>query len=358
MKQLDFLLLVSIACLGACGCGSSGGGAAATGMQPTPGLAADGLQYLTDDVFACAVVRPRQMLNSKLLASLPPEKVDALVRLSPDAPVDPREVEYALVALTPAATPDAAPEPFMVLKYTSQPARDRAAEALSKQGIARQAPNGGEPHAQAGAQAGASSTKSVIHYPDDVTIVVGTEQQIQRILAAKLRASPVLELLQAAGPESDLVAAMVVEPLRQHVREFRAQRAAGLPRGSEKLLESLENVHAATLSVSLDGDPLARVVIDATSIESADRMADTTQQALGELKPIIDDLAAKLASVQSEGRVSEMLGELIGELVGGVSGFALGQTFQLTVARPRSIENVPAILDSVIEISPGRTSPN
>lgn len=239
-----------------------------TGTNVTSAAAgAVDVTYVTEDFVGAVIARPKQFLESALLSGLPQDEI--LQRLMPTDEINPHTVEQftALLApfpegaaaqlVVPPVTRDFSPEELERSKFPrartgeDEPASD-AEPGFPEPELDAEPGFGEAPHESESAgfkrptnfgfivrfTDAAAAAKSIVKftsrgtavgyegltyykgttwcaYLDDRTVVVSSEELLKKMITSKGAQSPLIDRLSQADGKADLVAVVIVEPLRE-----------------------------------------------------------------------------------------------------------------------------------------------
>ncbi|NQT40720.1 MAG: hypothetical protein HQ581_24715 [Planctomycetes bacterium] len=287
--------------------------------------------FLTDDLAAAVVIRPRQIVTSPLVAPFMHEYFFRQMKSGIGTALDVREVEQVMLAYADAGLPDEFLDGAIGVV--------RLAESIEKTELLnRLCPEGYDTvvwdertyyrDKDTFGDFGILLDGTIsVYLPDDRTIVLAEEFRLRRVLALTPGTSPLIERLRLIGPEQDYAAVVVFDDLPRLKRGFYRDFPRQIPPPWGPLLEIPKSAKAATLTVSLSSDPAVRLELEALEDDQTARLGVL----LGSVETMLADAC--------RAGVSLLRGELPGEEVAPLVTLleTLPESFQIATHLDRTI---------------------
>lgn len=316
------------------------------------------LSYIPSDAAVVTVVRVKKIMEAKLLEPL---LQDAMIAGQlKQSPIDPRIIESLTVAGLPrkgATKPGQPPfSPVMVVNFT-EPTDGKAI-------IEKSAPRGQakfEERSHQGKSYYAFARDAFCFQPDEKTFVVAEGEETLKGLLSGVPKGPAAEKLDAAGADNDIVAVVLMEPLRGSMKDASQQlKNAPMP-GMAELATLPDQLKSATLTVNLSSETLAKVVLECTSAESAQKVNDGLKKGLDLAKLLIGfATAAPKPSDNVPPEAKEALNVAI-RLLDGIKLTQSGEQVIITAAKPEGLEklvaSIPELMRKSMSAGPGLKRP-
>ena len=288
---------------------------------------------ITDDFFAAAVVRPQKIFGSPVAEGLPLQ--ESLASLERNMGVDPRKVAELIVLVeTPpgAGSSRALPKPTAILRF-SEPI-DLEKLIKPRWASAETVRQGDWSYYREG-PAGDLAACAV----GDRTAVIAREETLRKIVARRGGTSTLAERLQAADGGADLAAVLLVAPVRHLVEEAAAGAKDEIPKELAAAAAMAEHLEAATLTADLSGDPLARLVLEATGPESVEELEQTAQLLVALAKMFCTSQREEMLRRKPR-EASQATVELLDELLGGIQVVKEADRVVVTLKRPKEMDTL------------------
>lgn len=317
------------------GCGKKDDSDAPAGSSAIAG-AAD-TDYITVDYFAAAVVYPRRIADSPLLAPLlkggPAAKPLQEIRQSG---LDPLTIDRATVLFP---VPDKSlpkseqTEPSFILRFNepvdtktllTKLGRGKAPKELTVAGkTCYEDPSGG---------------KGLACAVDDRTLLLAGrgKGEMEKMLTAKGTATPLVERLRQLDAGADLAVVAAFDEAREAVGRLVEQAKLAAPPPLAGIVEIPELAQGLTLTAKLSGDTLLRTVIDGKDDASAARVESTLRKAVEDGKKALQQAEAEMPDGFKEQFAPAL--KLAKDALAGTEIRKTGAQVEATVRRPPGLD--------------------
>ncbi|MGD0898697.1 MAG: DUF1559 domain-containing protein [Thermoguttaceae bacterium] len=347
--SLAAAILATLLAPGLSGCGGSkqeGVARPSAGPMASPGKSLD-LSYVGSDFCAAVVVHPLRIAQSPLVGPL--LKEEFLAQRIMEFGIDPTEVEEIIV-LAPVppkhyAPPGTRMTPTTIVRLAKAEDVKTMLANLSKSLVT---PGTNEKAIETRVEG-----KTCYQYPrspgslacvaDEKTVLFGSEADVRKALSAGEATGPLAERLRQADAHSDLIVAAALDPIRETVKDAAAQAKENAPPPLAPFIDIPSLIQGATLTVSLSGDPMLRLSMDAHDAASADRV-----EALGKqgLQMANEQMAAIEKSLPGEAKKTFASALTVADQgLGGLTVTKTDRQVVLAVKRPASMdEAIPGLV--------------
>ena len=316
------------------------------------------LSYVPSDAAVVTVVRVKRIMEAKLLEPL---LQDAMVAEQlKQSPIDPRIVESVTVAGLPRkgeAKPWQAPlSPVMVVRFTEPTDGKAIVEKLAPPGRAKF-----EERSHQGKSYYAADRDMFFFQPDEKTVVMGEQEETVKGLLSGAAKGPAAEKLQAAGADNDIVAVVLMEPMRGTIKDAKEQlKKAPMP-GMAELANLPDQIKSATLTVNLSSDTLAKATLECVNAEAGKKVGDAIKGAL-ELAKLLAGMgiAQAQASKETPPEAKQAL-DVAAKALAGLQLTQTGEQVVVTAAKPEGLEklvaSIPELMRQRMSAGPGLKRP-
>jgi hypothetical protein len=320
---------------------------------PGDGAPRNGLDvsYIAADFNVAVIVHGKRIARAPLLGTLPQEEL--LAEMIKETGVDPRKVERAILLLEPTPGGNVLFLPGGIIRF---------AEPVDGKAILAKVLGEAEDGAIAGKIYAKSKKEMMAKVPiagfvaDDRTLLIAPEPTLKKMLTADAAKSPLLDQLQRVELDSDVIATFAMEPVRPLVGEFLKQSKDQIPPAFADVTTLQDRVKFATLSVNLNGDPLAKLVLDAVDEQSATVLNNLAIQGrnLGQL--MYPDLRKKLVSQAPLG-VAQPVTAVTDQILDGLTVSKNGTQVVVSLKTPKGLADLPAKLMPLLKGGPAPPPP-
>lgn len=277
---------------------ANGNSNATTGtVKNTPDNGLD-TSYLLPDFYLGAVVYPGRVLKSPALNN--PFLGELFEDAKKNAGFDPRDIESVLVAADPAQQRFAA-----VIRFSKPIDSELVVSKMLKEGHEKATHNGAEYYRNS------AMTNPSAHFPNDKTVVLGLEADLQRMMGKPAASSELITRLKGLDLSHDFAGTFVMSGLPEQIRSQMKRNPIPQPFTplgevpdlvtavtiGAKLVDSLElNVILSTKS-ERDGSRLQQIVgpsVDLGKGLAAQQLGQLPPQASQVVKPILDSITSQV----------------------------------------------------------------
>ena len=363
MRRTFLIVLPAVFLVGLAGCGGESKEADLPGAKPQAdagqgdvatqpegaGAGTLDVSCVTPDFFAAVVVHPQEILRSPGAEGLPLKEPLALLQKSTG--VDSRRVEQLvmLFEMPPAAGASRGmPRPTAILRFGEPVDVEKLVEKLVKKlvkptGASVQTVREGDlvyyRHGPRGDLAACAA--------GDRTVVISHEAMLKKIIARTGGNTPLADRLRAADGGADLLAVLVVEPVRQMIEQAAAGAKDEIPEELAPFAAMAEHLEAATLTADLSGDPIVRLVLEATGTESAGKLEEMAQ-GLVAMAGIFYTSRREEMLQQEPREASKAVVELADEVLRGIKVVKKADRVVVTIKRPKGMDTLGKTLAPAI----------
>lgn len=188
--------------------------------------------------------------------------------------------------------------------------------------------------------------------PDDHTIVGAPEELLKKMITSKGAKSPLLDRLAQADGKADLVAIVMVEPLREiankAAKTMLEQAGDQLPPGTDQFAAMIDHLKAATLSFTLGGDPLLNLTLEGENAQSTAQLKSSADSAISLAKGLY--AVARIAMSKEAPPEAQPVLKIADELVAGITVTEAPDRVSVSVKRPANFDELPKLLEPVIKV--------
>jgi hypothetical protein len=299
-------------------------------------------RFITDDCFAALVVNPHRAFTSPALAELPLDKVLRGPNERLGVPLD--QVDQLIILLAPMTEGDIPDAPFAPLTIV------RFHAAVDPEAIGRVMYGEFETSSRDGRtflrQAAPPHMTACFH--DAKTMLVSTAPRVEQMLAAANAATPLAERLQSAGSAYDLLAVLMVEPVRPSLAPLREHLQPQLPAFIVPLFGVAEHAKSATVRADLRGPVLLALDVDPIDDHARSKVEEHLRTMDQTIRFMFSAIQAQAARQPSDPTMQSLM-ELGGEIVSGLKIDRAQDHVTLTFPRPASFDRLGEHLRTVIE---------
>jgi len=186
---------------------------------------------------------------------------------------------------------------------------------------------------------------------DDRTLLVAVEPLTRHLIGGKAKPGKLAKQLAGAGPGADVVVSILFDSLPgDMVNEMVADIEQ---RGIEPLRQyakMLKQVDGATASLSLDDDPMLKLVVTGKDEATAAALLSQATEAIAAWKVFL--AKAKKGILDENRPLAAPVNKLVEEMLADYSLKRRGRRVELTVKRPDSLAKVVPVLLRVLEDEP------
>jgi len=307
------------------------------------------ISYIRPDHFVAVVLHPKR------IAALPqvapqfndPQVADAIKQLG----IDPREIEQLTIFWSMNKVELGGrvrlgePTPIVVAQFTrAVSARDilvkleHAAQPNTVRAIV-ELPIGDKTCYQV------KDSDQYIYQPASTTVVAAFNRyDIEKVVAGGGPSGPLLERIETAQADSDVLLVFTTDA-RGGLKELLDAASAGAPEIVRNYLSAAKTLHGGTLAVSLSGQALLRLRLDAKNAEAADNAEDLLRQLLRMAAGGVA-MARQSLPPEARGKLAPLL-KLADQCLDGAKISRAGTQVALDVQRPEILgTDGAAIMDS------------
>jgi hypothetical protein len=304
------------------------------------------LSYIPSDAAVVTVARVKKIMEAKLLEPL---FQDAMIAAQlKQSPIDPRIIESLTVAGVPrkgeTKRGQAPFSPVMIVRFTEPTDAKAMVEKIAPPGRVKF-----EERSHQGKTYYMADRDNFVFQPDEKTVVVAEgEETLKGLMSGGAAKGPAVEKLEAAGTGDDIVAVVLMEPLRGSMKDASQQlKNAPMP-GMAELATLPDQLKSATLTVNLSSETLAKVVLECTSAESGQKVNDGLKKGLDLAKLLLGfATAAPKPSDNVPPEAKEALNVAI-RFLDGIKLTQSGEQVVLTAAKPEGLEKLVASVPEMI----------
>jgi hypothetical protein len=182
--------------------------------------------------------------------------------------------------------------------------------------------------------------------PDERTVLFASERNVKRALATSRPRSRLLSRLANVSGRPDIVGVVDAAPLRPLLRRA-SGRAGDAPPPSwvRQVAEIMNHMKDATLTVDLEGAPLAHLAMEAEDSQAAvqlEQLAQGYRATAAVLLPVLQGQWVR----GEDGQGYAPLFALAGDLLSGVTVTRQIRQVSVDVAAPAALERLPKILET------------
>jgi hypothetical protein len=180
--------------------------------------------------------------------------------------------------------------------------------------------------------------------------VARQEETIKGLISGDAGKGPMAEKLQAAGTGDEVVAVILLEPMRDVIKQARAK----IPPQAMTMLAAAEltalpdQLKSATLTVNLSSPTLAKATLECTSAASGQKVSDTLKKALDGAKPLAGMAVLMAHTSPDTPPVAKEAMDVALRLMDGIKLAPAGDQVVVTVAKPKGLEQVVAMVPQAI----------
>ena len=304
-----------------------------------------GGSFIPADAAAAAVFHVKNILESKLVG--PGFRDPAVAEEIKQLPFDLRKIEQVTMIAVPRkdkAKPWQTPfSTVMVIRWTEP---TDAKECFSKAALF--GPPKFEERTHEGKTYYVWGRGLFFSQPDAKTVLLAEEEDtLRQSISGGAANGAVAEKLQAAGSDADVVAVVLLEPLRDLIEMARKgippRAAASVPMFNE-LAALPDQLKSITLTINLSSDTLAKLALECMSTESGQKVSDTLKKALEAAKPRAGmAVAAAKASPDAPAAAKDAMDVAL-RLLAGIEVAQAGDQVVVTVAKPQGLERLAALV--------------
>jgi hypothetical protein len=309
--------------------------------------------YVPSDAMAVVVVRVQKIMESKLLE--PVFKEEMIAQQIKQAPFDQRQIEQGVIAAVPGKGEQIVGEGtsgVVVIRFTEP--------TDGKDFISKFAPSGRvnfEQRKHEGKTYYAAQSVTFLFQPDAKTVVLASQEEtIKGMISGATGKGPIAEKLKAAGTEDDVVAVVLLEPLRDLIKKAQAgipPQAKATPAVAE-LIALPDQIKSVTLTVNLSSPTLAKLALECLSAESSQKVNDTLIKALEGVKPLAG-MAVMMARTSPDTPQAAKDAMDVGlRFLQGIKLAPAGDQVVVTVAKPKGLEKFVATVPQMIAEARGQ----
>jgi hypothetical protein len=306
-----------------------------------PGVPFD-TRFIPDDCFAALILHPHRAFSAPALAGLPLEKIlrGPIERLQ--LPLD--QLEQAIFLLAPLAEGDLPDFPFAVLTVV------RFHEAVQPEELGRRIYGEFETSARDGRTwlRQTAPPHMTACFTDNRTMLVSTAPRVERMLTAANATSPLIENLRSAGARYDLLATLMVEPVRPSLGPMREHLQPQLPSFILPLFDIAEQSRTMAIRADLRGSSLLAITAEPVDDHARAKVEEGLRGIDQAIRFISSGLQAQAAR-QPRDPATQALMDLGGEIVRGVKIARADNQVTMTFPRPPSFDRLGEHLAAVIE---------
>jgi len=219
------------------------------------------LHFVAADFAIGAVVRGRA-LKSPVIAPLLTEEMFTAV--AKDYGINLRKVNHVLLLVEMSPDTRIPPSPAAVIRFNEATDGKAFLGKLLKDG--KESTAEGKSYLASQSQQW-FGTAVAGHVADNRTVVIAPEPTLKKMLASK-GDGPLAKQLSRLDPSADASAAFVMEPVKKIVGELLTKGKQDIPPEFAEAATLHERLKGGTLTLSLSGDTLIKVNLDATNEES------------------------------------------------------------------------------------------
>jgi len=233
------------------------------------------LSYVPSDCFAVWISHPQRIEKSPLVAPFLEhaeemdleEALSVLLAKFPHLDETDAKIAQLVAAVSPATEevkgPDEMPlVPALVLRF--------AESVDGKKLMGKMFDEDMEEAAHAGKTYYVNQHDEVaVYLPDDRTMVVSVEKMVQKIITAKPSRGLLLDRLRGVDARHDVIAGVVLDPLRELIEEVAADLRRELPPELAAVADVPKHAEAAMLTIDFTGEKMIDLVVEAQDAKSA-----------------------------------------------------------------------------------------
>ncbi len=306
-------------------------------------------RFITDDCFAALVVNPHRAFTSPALAGLPLDKVLRGPNERLGVPLD--QVDQLIILLAPMADGDIPDAPFAPLTIV------RFHVAVEPENIGRVMYGEFETSSRGGRTflRQAAPPHMTACFYNEKTMLVSTAPRVEQMLAAANATTPLTERLQSAGSQYDLLAVLIVEPIRPSLAPLREHLRPQLPAFIVPLFDVAEHAKSAAVRADLRGPVLLALDVDPIDDSARTKVEEHLRNIDQTIRFMFSAIQAQAARQPSDPTMQSLM-ELAGEIVTGLTIGRAQDRVTLTFPRPASFDRLGEHLRAAIEA--GETARN
>ncbi len=319
------------------------------------------LSYIPSDAAVVAVARVKKIMEAKLLELLLQDPM--IAGQLKQAPIDLRIIESATVAGVPRkGETKPGQQPFSaagVLRFTESTDFKGVLEKSVPPGRAKFE----ERSHQGKSYYSCSAGRDVFFFfqPDEKTVVMGELEETVKGLLSGAAKGPAVEKLQAAGTGDDIVAVVLMEPLRGSMKDASQQlKNAPMP-GMAELANLPDQIKSATLTVNLSGDTLAKATLECVNAEAGKKVGDALKGGLEALKFLAGMGIAQAQAAKETPPEAKQALDVAAKALAGLQLTQTGEQVVLTAAKPEGLEklvaSIPELMRQRMSAGPGLKRP-
>ncbi|HUT13995.1 MAG TPA: hypothetical protein VMY37_02475 [Thermoguttaceae bacterium] len=323
------------------------------------------VSFIPEDCFLAVVIHPKRLAESPLAKELSEVVTDEMFEETVrDTGVDPRKMEE-IVFLTipreptgekyeapfdvgfivrfaePIADQELMKKMFRYIEFDDEPAKHEGKEYYrayrrrfsfrgEEEPIDRDRP-----------------ADLAVCFPDERSIVFGSEAVVKKMLSANGAKSALIERLRKLDTGSDLIVVVTTEGAGESIGKLTEELDRVLPLGTRSLLKAPDLARAATLTADLRGDPVAELILEANDAPSAAELKQIADSLLVVGKALLSDSRDEILSDAPPGAGQPMI-ELLEGAFDAVTVVQDGDKVTATLKRPEALAKLPKIVTSIV----------
>jgi hypothetical protein len=237
--------------------------------------------YIAPEFCVALVVHPRRLLASPLLKDVPLK--DLTPKEVKEAGLDVRKIEQVVVLYEPESGNQTRPDGGAIIRFSEDVNGKKMFTKLAKE--VTEATFKGKKYYKASDDSDTGRGPVSCYVADARTLVIAPEQPLHKMMLAKEGKGPLVERLRDTDADQDVIAVLLMEPLREKAQELlKGVRTDDLPDEFKAIHKLPELLKAATASVNLSGDTLVRLDLEAKDNEASESVLKMAKEGVEQVK--------------------------------------------------------------------------
>ncbi len=311
-------------------------------IQPTEPSPPFDARFITDDCFAALVVNPHRAFSSPALTGLPLDKVLRGPNERLGVPLD--QVDQLIILLAPVTEgdiPDAPFAPLTIIRFHSTVEPEHIGRVMY--GEFETSSRDGRTFLRQ-----AAPPQMTACFYDEKTMLVSSALRVEQMLAAANATSPLAERLKTAASQYDLLAVLMVEPVRPSLAPLREHLQPQLPPFILPLFDVAEHAKFAAVRADLRGPVLLALDVDPIDDAARTKVEEHLLNMDQTIRFMFSAIQAQAARQPNDPTMQSLI-QLAGEIVSGLKIGNAQDRVTLTFPRPASFDRLGEHLRAVME---------